>query len=240
MRRAPGKKQQERLARLRMAAEIIAGLMRLGHGVITGPFPFVRGIGIVKGVGVVVRAFERLPVVEALTAFARDKVGTPVTVQMPFADVARVIASGLQNLGEGRRIGMERDVIEKDTVRQWPLSGQQRRPGGRADRQASDGVDETDALRREAVEVGGFDVRITRESERLRAPLVGQDDQDVRLAFGLAVTARISNRMLKARMGINGAAAPSACLALYPSASATRPHAPTFRHRRAPDQERKE
>src|SRR5947207_15757787 len=43
----------------------------------------------------------------------------------------------------------------------------------------------------------------------------------------------------KARMGINGAAAPSACAAPHPSASATRPRAPMFPHRRAADQTRK-
>src|SRR5207245_3726407 len=128
--RTPGKKQQKRLLRLRMVADVFAGVTGLFDGVVTGPFQFVRGIRVVKGVRVVVRAFERLPVVEALTAVVWDELRASVSVQMPFADVAGVITFRLKNLGDGRRVWIERNVIEKDTVRQWPLSGQQRRPRG--------------------------------------------------------------------------------------------------------------
>jgi hypothetical protein len=130
------------------------------------------------------RAFEHLPIIKALKAFARDKVRAPVSVQVPFADAARVVAFGLQNLGDGGRAGIERNVIEENAVRQWPLSGQQRRARGRTDRQTGDGVNESETLRREPVEVRRFDVRIAYESERLRPPLVGQHDENVRLAFG--------------------------------------------------------
>src|SRR5206468_10787682 len=138
-----------------MAADVIAGVVCLGDGVVAWPSQFVRGVGIVKGVRVVVRAFKDLPVFEALTAFTWDKVRAPVSVEMPFADVAGVVTFGFQDLGDRRRLGIERNVVEKDTVRQRTLPGEQRRPRGRTDRQAGDGLDEAEALRRETVDVRG-------------------------------------------------------------------------------------
>src|SRR5205809_2449466 len=99
MRRAPRKKQQKRLLRPRAAAEVITSVACLGDGVVTGPLQFIRSVGIVERVRVIVGAFERFPVVEALTPFVRDKGRSPVSVQMPLANVTRVIALQLEDPG---------------------------------------------------------------------------------------------------------------------------------------------
>jgi len=103
---------------------------------------------------------------------------------MPFADNAGVIARRLQHLRNRHRLRVERDVIQKDTVRERPLPGQERRAHRRADRQARHGVNKLDTLALQPVKVGRLHVRVAREAAGLITPLVGKNEENVRRSLG--------------------------------------------------------
>ena len=62
--------------------------------------------------------------------------------------------------------------------RRWPVSSEAR--VGEQTRHPRDRVNAAHALAREAVEVRRPHTRIAREAKRLRAPLVGEHDHDIR------------------------------------------------------------
>ena len=180
MRRPPREPEQERLRALRPRAEKGARIARLVERVVAGPVEFFRRVAVENRVGVVVRAFEHLPVVEALAALRRDEGRAAMPVDVPFANRRRVVARGLEHFRQRDRGGIERHVIEKNAVCERALAGEQRGARGRADGHPCDGVNAAHALAREAVEVRRPHVRIAGKTERLRAPLVGEHDDDIR------------------------------------------------------------
>ena len=126
-----------------------------------------------------VRAFERFPIIETLPALARNEIRATVSVEVPFADAAGVVARGLEDLGKSRGVGMEWNIVEKHAVRQRALAGEQRCPSRQANGKTRDRIDEMDAFPSKPVEVGCLDVRIAGKADRLRAPLIGEHDDDV-------------------------------------------------------------
>ena len=79
---------------LSMLPDIRASILGLGERVVSVPHFDRRIIALVVfGVLVVVRAFEDLPVVEALTAVGRDVVGPSVSIHVPFSDIGRLVAA---------------------------------------------------------------------------------------------------------------------------------------------------
>ena len=92
VRGAQGEGQEKWL--LSMLADICAGIVGLGERVVSVPHFDRRIIALVVfGVLVVVRAFEDLPVVEALTAVGRDVVGPSVSIHVPFSYIGRLVAA---------------------------------------------------------------------------------------------------------------------------------------------------
>ncbi len=124
-------------------------------------------------------AFENLPVIETLPPLARNEVRPAAPVHVPLADAAGVVAVRLQLLGEGDGVGVQLNIIEENPVRLRALAGEHRRAHRRTHGHARDGLGEVDALALEAVEVRRLHIRIGCVAERLRAPLIGDDQQDV-------------------------------------------------------------
>ena len=91
-----------------------------------------------------------------------------------------VVAGTLQNFWQCNGVRVERHLVEKNTVRKRTLSRQNGGASGRADGHARDGVDKAHALARESVEVRRPHIWIARKTEGLRAPLVGEHDDDIR------------------------------------------------------------
>ena len=98
---------------------------------------------------------------------------------MPLADHTSLIPGSVERFRERDGIGVELYVVEENSVGQRTLAGQQRSTRGRTDRKSGDGVDEASAFSGKAVEVRRAHVRIAGEAERLRAPLVSENDEDV-------------------------------------------------------------
>ena len=180
MRRPPREPEEEGLLRLRVVAQIRLGVAGLRDGVVAFPLQFFRAVRVVGRVVVGVRAFENLPVIEALPALARDeRRAAAVPVDVPLADAARVVASGLENLWQRHGIRAERHVVQKNAVRLRPLPREQRGARGGTHRHARDSLGEVHGCALEAIQVRRVDVRIAREAEGLRPPLVGDDEEDV-------------------------------------------------------------
>ena len=70
----------------------------LGECVVAGPVKFLRrGAGIIMGMVVFVIALGGFPIIEALPAFGRNEGEPSMAVEVPFADICRVVAGGLED-----------------------------------------------------------------------------------------------------------------------------------------------
>ena len=181
----PSQEQEERPGRSGMLAQVSLCILGLSNRIVAFPPQFFPPVGVVKGPVVIVRAFERLPVLEALPAFTGNEGRTPVPIQVPLADVAGIVPRPAQHLGQRQRVGVQGHVVHEDPGGEGPLASQQGGPRGAAHRHAREGVDEADALACQTVEVRRLYIRISGEAERLRPPLVRQDEEDV--WFGAAL-----------------------------------------------------
>src|SRR6185369_3285274 len=102
-------------------------------------------------------------------------------IDVPFADAARVIAGSLENFRQCHGIGAQRHIVKEDAMGLRTLAREQRCARRRADRHARHGLGKIHALSLEAINLRRLDIRIACEAERLRAPLVGDDKEDIRL-----------------------------------------------------------
>src|SRR5262245_45127291 len=73
VRRAPSQPEQKRLGGVGARLQVLLRVTRLGNGIVTLPLQLLRPVGVVEGIVVSVRAFQNLPVVEALPALGRDE-----------------------------------------------------------------------------------------------------------------------------------------------------------------------
>src|ERR1051326_7761218 len=95
--RPPGEAEQEGFTGFGTIKEILLGVLRLRNCVVSVPNQFLRRIRIIKRMVIIVSAFEGLPILKALSAFLRDKVGTAISVKMPFAYVACIVPCGVKD-----------------------------------------------------------------------------------------------------------------------------------------------
>ena len=113
----------------RRFAQVRLGVAGLGQGVVALPDELlVRVAGIVRGMIVVVGAFEHLPVLEALLPFGRDIAGAAAAIDVPLADIGRVVAARAESLCEACSVLAQLYVVDEDAVREGVLTGQERGP----------------------------------------------------------------------------------------------------------------
>src|SRR3954451_7214877 len=98
---------------------------------------------------------------------------------MPLADATSVVAGSFQDFRKSNRIRAERNIVQENPVCLRTLTGQQRCSRGRTHRHSSNGLGEVDALALERIEMRRLYIRVPRVPERLRAPLIGDDEEDV-------------------------------------------------------------
>ena len=127
-------------------------------------------------------AFHHFPVMETLPVLRRNVRQPTAAVDVPFADVAGVVAGGGQHLAECHGVVAEMGVVEEEAVRGRPLAGHQRAAEGRTDRTSRDGFGEIGALFFELIEVRRLDVRVAGVAGGAGPPLVGENEEDVRRA----------------------------------------------------------
>ena len=181
MRRAPSELEEERLrgSHLRAVADKVLCIARLGLGVVALPHELLRAVGVVGRLVIGVGAFERLPIVEALPALRGNVVGAAVAIDVPLADHAGGVAGGLEFLRKRDCLRVEGHVVEEKPVRLRSLAGEERGAHGSAHRHAGHRLREVNALALEAIKVRRAHIGIARVAERLRAPLVGDDEEEV-------------------------------------------------------------
>ena len=158
-----------------------ARIPRLRDRVIPGPLQFLLSIPIINRVGISVRALEHLPIIKPLPSFRRSEIRAPASIHMPFADRPRFVTGAFKQLRNRHRIRVELDVIQKYAVCQRPLSRQKRSSRRRTHRQPRNRVREAHTFRSQSVEIRRLHVRISRKSESLRSPLIGQHNNNIRL-----------------------------------------------------------
>ncbi len=73
---------------------------------------------------VIVGAFQRFPIIETLPPFTRNKVGAAIAIQVPFANITRIIACPAKHFGQRDRIGRQWHVVHKHTRGERPLARQ--------------------------------------------------------------------------------------------------------------------
>src|SRR5262249_46857999 len=122
-------------------------------------------------------ALERQRLVEAL-------VGRPqgvVVAEVPLAEVAAAVAGRPQQFGERRLVGVQQRAAEEgidDAGAVVVAPRQQGGPSRRADR-ADVELRQLRPLRRQLVDVGGFDLVVAVDAEVAVALVVGDDEEDV-------------------------------------------------------------
>jgi hypothetical protein len=99
---------------------------------------------------------------------------------MPFANIAGVVSRLPEHLGNGDGVGTKRDIVEEHTVSQRALACEQGGTTWTADRQTRDGVLKANAFRSQSIQMWRPGVSIAGKAKRLRPPLVGQYDDDIR------------------------------------------------------------
>ena len=107
VRRPPRQDQQKGLGRGGAAsvAQVRLGVAGLGQGVVAFPHePLVRVAGIVRRAVVVVGAFEHLPVLEALPPLGRNIARAAAAIDVPLADIGRVVAARAESVREARGV----------------------------------------------------------------------------------------------------------------------------------------
>src|SRR5579862_5758853 len=102
---------------------------------------------------------------------------------MPFANIAGVVSRLPEHLGDRDGIGTKRDVVEEHTVSQRTLTCEQGSTTWTADRQTRDGVLKANAFRSQPIQMRRPGAFIASKAKRLRPPLVGQDDDDIRTSL---------------------------------------------------------
>ncbi len=181
MRGTPGKKEGKRAGSMRAGGDFGAGQVGLSLGVISFPEKGFRGIGIVQGMVVVVGAFEAAPDPEAEAIFGRDVTGSSAAVEMPFADPKRIVIRGVEMVGQRAAGHMsERLIVDDDPVGKGVSAGEERGAVWAADRTTAHRVGKSDCLCGEGIGAGRFRIWISGVSEGLGAPLVGEDEEDMR------------------------------------------------------------
>ena len=183
--------QAERPLRVRLAIEELERVVR----------EEVRGVGVVHRQAAVLHHGHLVVVGRAVGHGVPGLEAAPrrqAVAQVPLARQAGVVAEVRQQLGVGRHAGEEvlavgrdravesagagvRLPVEEvvDAVLGGDASGQEGRPGGRADRGRAEEAVETDSFARQPVEVRRPDLRVAGAAHRPGALVVRQDDQDV-------------------------------------------------------------
>lgn len=127
------------------------------------------------------RTIQYLPELETLTPVPGDKGTSFVSVQMPFADIRGVVAGSVVRLGNGNSVIVQSHVVQKDAVGKWVPACHQARTIRAAHRTARHSVTEIDALSCEFVQVWRQHILISGIAGSLRAPLVREDKDKIRL-----------------------------------------------------------
>ena len=112
--------------------------------------------------------------------------------EVPFAEEGGVVASGLEELGEGGLGTVEELVEAGDAVFVGVFSGEDGGAGGGAEGVGGEGVLEAHPFFGEAVKGGGLDVFVPVATEGLAGVVVGENEDDV----GLWLRHRRVNRRL--------------------------------------------
>ena len=156
-----------------MFPEVRHGIPRLGVGIIAVPLTgFLAGLVKIARLVVVVRTLESLPVVEALPAFRWDVGGAARAIDMPLADIARVVACLAQGLCERGGLCVEAQIVQKKPMGERILAGQEAGTVRAANRNARYGVSKVYALVGKEVDVGRPHIRIAHVAVVHGPPLV--------------------------------------------------------------------
>ncbi len=177
VRRSPGQEQAERV--LSVLAHEVDRQACVPVGFVTRQSQAFGCIHAHEAVEVVVRTVPHSPVIEPLAAVLRNE-RLAVPLQVPFADVAGLVALLLQHLRDGDLTVRQRDVVRDHAVRLAVAAGEQHRPVRRAQRIAAVRVGEERALAGHAIHIGRLDLRIAHAAHRLGTHLIRESDDDVR------------------------------------------------------------
>jgi len=149
--------------------------------------PQIRGVG--RGrpglVRVVVERAAAKAIKMVIATLQRAEIGQGA--QMPLADQGRLVAGPLQERRQGRVRGWQADLPRREGLFQADRQpvlvppGDQRHAGGGADRGIGVGLQETQAVGRKAVDIGGAEITPPVAGHVGIAEIVGEDEQDVGL-----------------------------------------------------------
>ena len=177
---AVGHHQQEGTVVVRVLPDVLPGIPGLGVGVVPLPLALGRVVArVVVGSVVLVGALQHLPVVEALAALLGDVGVAAVTVEVPLADVRRLVPGRREDLAHAQLFVGQVEVVQEHPRTEGIAPGHEGGAIGRADGADADRVGEVDALGGQGVQAGRLHVGIAGVPGGLRSPLVGQHEDDV-------------------------------------------------------------
>ena len=106
-----------------------------------------------------------------------------MAVDVPLADVGRVIAAGGKDLGNARGPVTQTHIVDENPVLQRQLPRQQAATRRRAHRTAGNGVGEVQALPRQRIDMRRLDIVVASIAAGLGPPLIAENQHYIRL-FG--------------------------------------------------------
>ena len=118
-----------------MVLQILLSIFGLRISIIAGPEFFIRRIAlVVVRFIVVVVALRTFPVIPSLPPLRGNKIGASMSVEMPLADVGRVITGRLENFGHTKLVRGKIQIVYKHAGGQRKTSGHKRRAMRRTNR----------------------------------------------------------------------------------------------------------
>jgi hypothetical protein len=158
-----------------------AGEIGLSFCVVALPEKGFRGVGEAGGVMIVVGAFVTPPEAESEPVFGRDEPTATSAVQMPLADPQRVVAGGVEVIGQRPPGHMpQRLIVDDDAVRQRVSAREKRGAVGTAHGATADSVRKVEGLGGKGIGARCPGVWIAGKAESLAPPLVGKHEHDMR------------------------------------------------------------
>ena len=102
-------------------------------------------------------------------------------IQMPFPDIARGVSSVRKQVGKRDQLGIQQNIVHIHAVGMAIQSGLHRPPKWGTHRAGRSAAGEPDPLRRKAVQIRRFHLRVTCTTHHRSSVLVGLNHQHIRL-----------------------------------------------------------
>lgn len=153
----------------------------LRENIVPIPQTLLGGVtGVVSRVVVIVRAFQRLEIVETQPPFRGNIVGPATPIDMPLANIGGVIAALFERIAQANGVAANGHIVDNNAMCERILSGQKAATPGATNRPASDSVGKVGTFSCELINIGGPDLMVARIAKSLHTPLVRQQEDNIR------------------------------------------------------------